>query len=76
MQKVEALHTCQTKHTAYTREKLEAIEAQTVRTNGRVTKTEEELEAVKLKQENMAVKVGAGVFTFSTIAAYLLNKLI
>lgn len=76
MEKLDAVDQKQSEHISYTTAKLEAIEAQTLKTNGRVSKNEEEIHALQVKHENMTVKVGVGVFVASTALAFLFNKVL
>jgi hypothetical protein len=76
MEQVDKIHTCQSKHVEFTKAKLESIEAQTVKTNGRVNKAEEEIDALHIRTENLGVKVAAGVFVASATFSFLLNKLL
>lgn len=62
---------------------LAEIQRQVTKTNGRVLKLEEEtvpsldskIHNISTKQENLGVKVGAGVFVASTLFVFFLNKL-
>ncbi len=76
MDKVEKIDREQTAHISFATTKLETIETQALKTNGRVTKLEEEVDIVQVKQENMAVKVGAGVFMATIVVSFLFNKIL
>lgn len=76
MDKVDEIGEQQGKHIAFTTAKLEAIEAQALKTNGRVTKVEDQVDIVTNRQENLATKVGAGVFVASTLFVYFINKVL
>ena len=76
MDKVEKIDREQTAHISFAKTKLETIETQALKTNGRVTKLEEEVDIVQIKQENAAVKIGAGVFVASVAFTYLFNQVL
>lgn len=72
MDKMDHISEKQSEHS----QKLDSIETQAFKTNGRVTKVEEEIDAIQIKQENMAVKVGAGVFMATIVVSFLFNKIL
>lgn len=74
MDTVDAIGAEQSNHVAYTRIKLENIEAQALKTNGRVNRLEEEVDALQIRQENLGTKIAAGVFIASTLVASLINR--
>lgn len=53
---------------------MKAVKEQTTKTNGRVTKLETRASDIERNQENLGVKVGAGVFLATTIVAIFINK--
>lgn len=76
MDRVEHIKDEQAQHVAYTRAKLEAIEAQALKTNGRVNRLDETVDTIVVRQEGLATRVGTGVFVASALFVYALNKLI
>ena len=73
MDKVDVIKSEQAEHIAYTRAKLESIETQALKTNGRVssledivldlkTKHSDDIQRIKIKQENLGVKLTVIVF--------------
>ncbi len=76
MDKVEDISENQKEHIAYTKAKLEAIEAQALKTNGRVNKLEGEMDDVQVRQENLGVKVAAGVTVLTMVVSGVINKII
>lgn len=55
-------------------ERTQHILSQAQKTNGRVTTLETEMDGVRTKQENLAVKVTAGASVFAVGVGYLINK--
>lgn len=55
-------------------QEMKEVRAQTTKTNGRVTSLETRAGAIERTQENLAVKVGAGVTAVATIVAVFINK--
>lgn len=53
---------------------MKAVKEQTTKTKGRVTKLETRASDIERNQENLGVKVGAGVFLATTIVAIFINK--
>lgn len=74
MVKLDETHDLLIKHMATEESQLNAIHAQALKTNGRVTKLEEDMSAVQVRQEGLATRVGTGVFIASTIFIYLVNR--
>lgn len=62
MDKMERVEREQTEHHSYSRSKLESIESQAIKTNGRVTKNEDDL--AHLKAEVGQVKTIWATLTF------------
>lgn len=54
----------------------EATLKQAEKTNGRVTKLEDEVDTVKVRQENLGVKVAAGVFILSAMVSTVVNRIL
>ncbi len=76
MDRVEHIRDEQSEHIAYTRAKLESIEAQAMKTNGRVNRLDEVIDTVTIRQEGLATRVGTGVFVASALFVYVLNRFI
>lgn len=76
MDRVEHIKDEQSEHIAYTKAKLESIEAQALKTNGRMNRAEDDIDIIKVRQEGLATRVGTGVFVASAIFVYVLNKVI
>lgn len=76
MDRVEHIKDEQSEHIAYTKAKLESIEAQALKTNGRMNRAEDDIDSIKVRQEGLATRVGTGVFVASAIFVYVLNKVI
>lgn len=55
-------------------ERTQHILSQAQKTNGRVTTLETEMDGVRTKQENLAVKVTTGASVFAIGVGYLINK--
>jgi hypothetical protein len=56
-------------------ERTQTILKQAEKTNGRVNKLEDEVDAVKNVQSTLAAKVGIGVTIAATIMATVINKI-
>lgn len=76
MDKVEQIDIKQSEHIAYSKAKLISIEDQAKKTNGRVTENRNDINEIKVRQENLGTKVGTGVFIASTLFVYLINKIL
>jgi hypothetical protein len=84
MDTVDSIKDNQSSHISFTTAKLEAIEAQAIRTNGRISKIEDvtipqmdsKIDGLLIKQENLGVKVAAGVFVVSAVVSSLVSTAI
>lgn len=76
MDKIDKFDSKQSEHIAYSKAKLESIESQALKTNGRVTANRQDIDDLKLKHENIGAKVGTGVFIASTLFVYFINKVL
>lgn len=72
MDKVDAIEKNLSSHTSI----LEGIQQQTTRTNGRVTKLEDQVDIIQVKTENLGVKVAAGVFIACAATAELVRAIL
>lgn len=55
-------------------EKTNSIETQTLKTNGRVNKLEDRATSIETRQENLGVKVAAGVTVLTMVVSGVINK--
>lgn len=58
------------------KETLERIETQTVKTNGRVTKSEDRINDIEKEQATLMAKVGMASTVVASIAAAIIHKFI
>ena len=72
MDKVDIIDTKLERNTAI----IEATHAHAEKTNGRVTKLEDQMDSVMVKTENLGVKVAAGVFVATIVTAELMRYLL
>lgn len=66
----------QYEHHTFAKTKLEAIEKQAIKTNGRVSVNEREISKLKTNQEGILTKVGVGAFIVATTVTAFINKMI
>lgn len=60
----------------FIKEKLELIHDQTVKTNGRVSKSEEQIQEIKEWKSNLMGKIAALTVVGGAVWAFIANKLI
>ncbi len=76
MKKVDLTHDTLLRHMSTEEAQLREILKHQKITNGRVNVLEEEVDDIRVKQENLGVKVAAGVFVASLVTAEVLRHFI
>jgi hypothetical protein len=74
MRKLDETHDLLIRHMAHEESQLEAIHSQALKTNGRVSKLEDEVDKLQIQNEGMAVKIAAAVFLATTLVGAFINK--
>lgn len=74
IRKLDETHDVLIRHIAQEDAQLADITQHVQRTNGRVSKLEDEVDAINVKHEGMAVKISAAVFLATTIVVSIINK--
>jgi hypothetical protein len=76
MKKVQETHDTLLRHMAHEESQLSEMIEHQKKTNGRVTRLEDEVDALAVKQENLGVKVAAGVLVASLVTAEIVRNLL